>query len=399
MDERKYHYSKKGEAVAKNTGLHDALNGLETDVTGELTDHMRPPGAVPVQELTAEMLNSAYFEELSDEEQAEVLHNINRFGEVEALSWLVEGSESSDDDLLELPKVESRHSARREDLITLIGASALDFYETQRRSWLDNWEENGFRNKLDAAIFATAASMSGLERRMRDPGGTFGYKTGHNTYRNIFLGATMHGDFRMTQFDTWPQGAVSPTGRRVEFAPEGEKVTIGSYHSTETSMAIQVLRHFYHIHESEEEIRPLLEDINKHIKKEDSPSYMGNFADYGDIDIKKVIEIYKLNKEWWLESAAALDEDGTVLEQFMVSPGDHNVRFEIVSFPEYLSFTQTFGAEGSEEDRRSIDIPNECLSDFLLALYQQTKSGAGRTAPEAIEALLKTAESDCGNPN
>lgn len=392
MLEKRYHYSEKGQAIAEDTGLHDALGELETDATQELTNPLGFMGIDPVQELTVETVASAYFQELSDLEQREVLRAINRFAadEADALSWLVEG-ERSDDNLLGLPETESKERATREDLITLIGASALDFYEAEQKSWLENWREHGFKGKLDAAIFATAAAMDNMERYMEEPGGSFSYRIGHNTCRNIWLGATLHGDFRMEQYDTHPHGATTPAGRKVDFAPNGEEVSIGSYHSSEPLIATRALEHLYRTHGSKEEIRSLLEAVNEQIKADDSRAERGNFGDYGDGGTRIIVDMLERSKKQWREGDLASDKDGTVLEQLMVHPGSHSARLEIVSFSEYLHFVQTNYTVEGEHDSQCIDIPNDHVADFLAALYRQTKSGAGRTAPGAIETLLQTA--------
>lgn len=393
MLEERYHYSENGGAIAKGTGLHDALDELETDVTQELAVTRELLEGNPVEGLAGETVASEYFRDLSDSEQREVLRAINRFETgAQTLTWLIEG-EPNGSNLLGLPRAESKKTATPEDLIALIGASALDFYGTEQRAWLDNWREGGFRSKLDAAVFATAAAMDNTERYAEEPGGSFSYRIGYNTRRNILLGATMHGDFRITQQDTHPHGATSPTGRKVEFAPNGAKINVGSYHSSEPLIAMRTLEHLYRTHNNEE-IRSLLEAVHGQIEEDDSQAEMGNFGDYGDGDIRIVVHMLQRSKKQWQESGMTSDGDGSVLEQLMVYPGDHNIGLEIVSFPECVRFAQTNCTTDGERDSQYIDIPNEHIADFLAALHRQTKSGTGRTAPDAIDTLLQVAAPD-----
>lgn len=393
MEEKRYHYSKSGEGMAENSGLHDALGELETDITQELdSNNRRPRETSPVQELAEETIASEFFQGLEDAEQREVIRAINRFAgrEVDTLSWLVEG-ERGDDNLLDLPAAESTPRAIPEDLITLIGASALDLFGTEQKSWLENWQENGFRGELDAAIFATAAAMDNMDRYREKPGGYFGYSVSHNTYRNVLVSATFDGSFRMEQYDTHPHGTTTPIGRKVEFAPNGEKKSADSYHSTEPLIATRTLEHLYRTRDSKKEINSLLETVNEQIRKDNSQAEMGNFGDYGDGDTRIVVDMLQRTKKQWRDGTMNTGEDNPVLEQLMIYPGNYNVSLRIVSFPEHLRFAQTNYTVRGELIDEYIDIPDEHLADFLAALHRQTKSGAGRTSPDAIETLLDKA--------
>lgn len=393
MLEKRYHYSERGQARAEDTELHDALGELETDITQELdTNNFRPWRENPVQELAEEAVASEFFHELSDSEQREVLRAINRFVEsdMDTLTWLVEG-ERSDSNLLGLPEAESKPRAAREDLITLIGTRALDFYGAEQKSWLDNWEKNGFKGKLDAAIFATAASIDNMERCTEEPGESLGYSVSHNTYRNILLGASMHGDFRITQYDTHPHGPISPTGRKVEFAPNGEEITMHSQHSMEPLIATRTLEHLYRAYNNEEEIRSLLKAVNKQINKESNQTGTGDSDDHEDRDTRMFVYMLEDIKKEWGNDTVTTNEDGAVLEQFMAHPGNHNTWLKMLSFPEYLRFTRVNYTTESEWCSQYIDIPNEHLTDFLVALHRQTKNEAGLTASNAIEILLQAA--------
>lgn len=397
MLEKRYHYSEKGQARAEDTGLHDALSELKTNITQELdANNLRPLRENPVQELAEETVASEFFQELSDSEQREVLRAINRFveGDVDTLTWLVEG-ERSDSNLLGLPEAESKPRAAQEDLVTLIGTRALDFYGAEQKSWLDNWEKNGFKGKLDAAIFATAASIDNMERCTEEPDESFGYSVSYNTYRNILLGASMHGDFRITQYDTHPHGPISPTGRKVEFAPNGKEIIMYAQHSMEPLIAMQTLNHLYRIHNNEGEIESLLEAVNGQIEKDDSQAETVDSDDHEDRDTKMFVYTLQNIKEQWRGGTMTVKKDGIVLERFIAHPGNRNTWLKILSFPECLRFAQVnYTDEGGEWDSQYIDIPNEHLADFLAALHGQTKRSTGLTSPNAIETLLQAAAPD-----
>lgn len=388
MMERSYHLSCNGEGIAEETDLRKAINSLKTDITEEFTGWRRDRNdSDPIETLAQEVLASEYFEDLSDEEQREVLHNLNRFGRVDNLTWIVE-SEQREDTLLDMPQASKREKAVPTDLIVLIGAAALDFYETEESSWLESWREQGFDGKLEAARFATAVALEDNRFTIREKGGVFSYNTGSNTRRRVWVGGTLHGDFRISQRDVHPDGAVTPTGSSVEFAPSVEPTVVGAYHSVEPHVAESVIKHMYFTAPQEAALKEKLADVSNRIGEEEIIE-VGNFADYGTENTRRIVKEFLEYKQHWIDRPLPLSEEGRILDRYILNPGRNSQHLKIVSFPDRLRYLQSFSqAESEEKDRQFIDIPNEHLDNFLVALHEQARSGAGRTSPTTIAALI-----------
>jgi len=255
------------------------------------------------------------------------------------------------------------------------------------------FEEYGFSNHMEACAFVGAYVLGQITATYREslkdemPGFVIPHD---NEMLEIFVGGTMHGDFRLGARRTYNKAVISPAHSLVDFAPQ-ETVWVAGYHSIETNIVVGLIVDEY-TRGGKTKALELIGEMGNKIsglqKEADGLSFRtGPYADYGMNDdphwtLAPLRHIVKTSG-----STTRLMRKGKLYSAPYLPQLDH--LFEIKHITDGVRF-QGRGTEDPEPDD-GIDIPREYYPDLFRALVVQAQMGLGRTSPQEHISILNAA--------
>lgn len=405
---RRYVFTESGQELAKDLGLDDLADKIYKEEKSDF-----------ISGLVDDDYHSQYYDDFSDLEEAgaiqeacsalrsiddqiyveRVLTNIHSEADF-VPPWLYETGVQDGDERL-FPISEHRHLTSADvqvDRLVLSGMVGLHLRKRHAlRSVLSEWgfARHGFSNRVDAAAFAGAYILSGLNDRNNEirllkresdmP--SLEISSGAGIRHTISLGGSFHGDFRMYQTAQITKGGITPTGVRTLFAPE-RTIGVAGYHSVEPSITDAMLECAY-LQGGEERLLGIMADLyevaNDFIPKEnaipesDDPFCVPPFADYGGGGIDYSLSWLRLMKDdkYDYKYSKNLDSGESVLFGGPYLP-QASTDMQIVATHDGLVFRNSSEDEVGEE----ISVPNNYFSDLFNALLVQSQQGLGRTSPD-----------------
>lgn len=322
--------------------------------------------------------SSEVFQTLSEAEQAEARSSID--------GVLVDEPEGFW--TIEVPAEEQprRIAVMAADALLLCGITLDDIARVSPES-VDRYGELGFQRRLDMANFIGACMISRAEM-FKGSFVEFSLGSQYGVERVIGLGGSEHGDFRIRQSDRYIDGSIDPAGNRVMYAPKGPEIYLGAYHSVEPIILESVVKHIDRIGLPEEEQKQILRSVmDKYLEGDDGLRGGGNFADFGDSDA--YLQAYEI-EHWYSDP---LDRKQHETGDWCRIPYNAGSKYALSIKTEGKDFVLQNGetGEGYEwlpDDKYRIAISPDLIPDFLSALLQQAKRGAGRTSDRALLNIL-----------
>jgi hypothetical protein len=404
---RRYAFTERGQKLAKDLGLDDLANKIYKEGKSDF-----------ISGLVDDDYHSLYYDASSASEEAGAIQEVcsalrsiddqiyvervltNIHPEADFVPpWLYETGVQDGDERL-FPISEHRHLTSADvqvDRLVLSGMVGLHLRKRHAlRSVLSEWgfARHGFSNRVDAAAFAGAYILSGLNDRNNEirllkresdmP--SLEVSSGAGIRHTISLGGSFHGDFRMYQTAQITKGGITPTGVRTLFAPE-RTIGVAGYHSVEPSITDAMLECAY-LQGGEERLLGIMADLyeaaHDFIQKKNAPLgadpfFVPRFADYGGGGIDYSLSWLRLMKDdkYDYKYSKNLDSGESVLFGGPYLP-QASTDMQIVATHDGLVFRNSSEDEVGEE----ITVPNNYFSDLFKALLIQSQQGLGRTSPD-----------------
>ena len=225
---------------------------------------------------------------------------------------------------------------------------------------------------LDAHRLAGAASLT-IRRDVLESG-EYGFEE-DGIATTQYVGADLHGDFRMRRIVRAGDAVTAPHGERVDISPLLEHHTAAAYHSTEMNIVAAMLAHLFH-DKSTEEKQALKHAILESVSQD--KHWLQPFGDLGD---------EAGHVERYAKSFNGHDiRTGEVLDELIVTPDRRHIFLEIVSEEAGIDFvTIGLNADNEREHLDKVTIPNGEIADFIVALGN---AGQGRVRIESLRRLI-----------
>lgn len=396
-----YKVTERGLDIARESGLEDFAVKFVADVHEKkyqhpaILDAITDPGfTIGKDGVIKESIDYA-FSKLNDPEEkyrcADAL-NIDKSRKWRSLGGLATGT------LFPIREITDFHKTSPDiDKYVLSGVVGLNFVNHRNQVHLlarSRYKDYGFDSYVDATSFVGAylvsAHTDALNKRFQiesDNGFVF---TEGNVKSEISVGASFHGDFRITQTSALTSDIISPLNNKVEFSPN-KGITVAGYHSCEVMLLTDLLTSTF-LDGGIEELKKCIEEFEYIYNYLGVDYRRGNFADYGD----------SMSDHFALSSLSNLIEDDDYQK---------NAERPLTALP-YLPQSPTLMASYSDDkgglilckieesnydiDKKTLDSPDRAIhikkehrQGFFAALIGQTKAGLGRTSPLQLVNIIE----------
>jgi hypothetical protein len=375
MEPSRISFSDKGEELFKKPEIQEGLEVINKDSELEPHSAYATSPNCDAEICAEEYVRSSLYSSFSEQERSKVLRYLGNAAGWEKLSsdWVIESAYQTEG-LFDLPQRIRLFNPSRYDGLLLSGLFSLDFQPDTRDELLENHDEYGFQSRFDMAVFlgACAARKMQNDEIRQIAGGDYLFPDGEDANKRIIITGDFHGDFRLAEDRRYKNGSISPLGDKLEFAPV-ERTAVGAYHSSETTIMASVAKQVLKIRPARDERANFCHNA---IRIADlclvGQERAAGFADYGD----DYTDPFLLSEEL---------EGDTLLAELPVIPHS-DTSLQVLSGDNGLKFITVYGNSDTGE---SIEIKNDELGLFAVALIVQCGLGQGRTAPGSVIKILQ----------
>lgn len=198
------------------------------------------------------------------------------------------------------------------------------------------------------------------------------------------ISATLHGDFRTSQYASPSVAYVTPTGERMPFGPVGEEAIIPFYHSSELGILTALLLHQLRRGVTPEE---LLRGIASELEVVPESRGYGSsmFGDFGSdtMAVRQAAEELHFRLQ---DGDTFYDRDSLYTNRPYLHMGDDNRTSHVRSTEAGVHFV--FEDEGRLSDNDEFIVPNEYINRYVAYLASQE---FGRTDIGSMRMLIRAA--------
>lgn len=321
------------------------------------------------------LLKSRFFQDLPSDLKAEA---VKAFTHAEG-EWKYAPVWDSEPALIDGKLPTATQPTRPSDALILSGLAGSELIGGRRK--LDNLmpqlEENPLRRAILLGGIGLIAAQGVWGHRSRNEMSLYTRKVNELFSETTGVGGTFHGDFAVMRRRAFNGPVVDPMGRELPFAPSLPETTLGAYHSTEPEILASVIKHAAL---TGVDLSVLRSSVMEKLGANGAQTVTaGPFADYGYDDGRLPANML----EHWLEQPRPTANE-VVLTRLVVWPGDRTA-FTATSKPDGLHFSHV-SESGSQKEE--IVLQNDELEYFVLALFEQSQRGLGRTGPHALLSVL-----------
>lgn len=384
---REYSLSRRGQELAEADEVREILGAVKEH------DECYPWVIAPtaqfisdypetMRDYYAQFTKSQSFKELDQIEKTKSRRafRIVNSGRSQNVSWQVESSEANGN-----PKTVRVIRAIARDALLVCGITLDDLHRVAPGA-IEKYCELGFENRLAMADYIGACILSGKDS-LFDTYVDFSMKDSEGIDTVIGIGGDMNGDFRIRQYETYPDGSIDPVGRHALYAPKGIETHLGSRDKAEPLVVVAVLKHLHGIGWTDDRQKAFVRDVlDTYDAADDGLRGRGPFGEFGAYDG----EYQSRQLTRYLPDEDTDYKETQVLDMLGVSYGESLLtlltdRQDLVM--KYGKRNNEFKWEPTSDSE--VRIPEEYLKDFMLALLGQAKHGYGRTADYALINILK----------
>lgn len=340
------------------------------------------------QNMVSEFLTSESYRVLSEEEKSLANRAIRVFSETNEPRWAIEG-DTSQDNLLGNRSILREIPAPSGDLLLASGMALLDIDRVDPNFWSDHCNLANKRISF-ANMIGVAIATKALQYAPNTPLNTISFASAPFIQTEVTVGGDMHGDFRIQQVESYPEGSIDPVGARVPYAPYGSPRFASAYHSSELEVLECLLKHLNVTGLNNDEQRDIINTaIHTFIDTEevDNSPFNGFYADYGE---EGALEFFcERMKCYFMSKDSRVGTDEVSWSELMVAP-QSNRRLQVKSSKNQFLLQNVYLGDGKEVTKSSLPVvvPTDQLGPFMQALLYQAARGSGRTAPTSLLKLL-----------
>ena len=321
------------------------------------------------------LFKSKFFNKLPERLKAESVNGFSAGG-----SWKY-GLQDDESGLIDGQVAHRRLPMQPSDGLVLSGLAGSELIKKSRK--LDRAAEALEANPLNRAVLlggiGLVAAQLVWDRTSSQSGVHYERAIDNQFIETTVVGASMHGDFQMNRSTVFTGPVIDPLMRPQEFGPGLPEAGAYAYHGTETEILADVLKH---VSLQGSDICALRSKIvGQWNALGDRPSYAGPYGDFGYDDGRSSAS----GLRYWLEQPHDARGGETVLTRLLVMPGDDR-RLTITSQSDGLRFYH------DDRDDGGILIANDEIETFVLALFEQTRRGLGRTSTNALVSVMNVIE-------